>query len=248
MFLGTHSPRLDDKGRLFLPAKFRDELAEGVVITKGQERCLYVFPMDEFVRVADTMRGFGWHVTQEDVVPGRPNVVAVIHGERAGRTLMFEGHTDVVTEGNRADWSFPPFAGDIVDGLQKSLSHSAKSTGASIHKGHDAAKAIIALMDRTATRIPPVKLVDTFVEEGGQTTVAVQDELWDRWGKATVATMADGAKVLAAIWQAAWKAGSGGSIAQADLGPVDPKALVKLYTDRKFVESLDIDDIGPALG
>ena len=31
MFLGTYSPRLDDKGRLFLPAKFRDELAEGLV-------------------------------------------------------------------------------------------------------------------------------------------------------------------------------------------------------------------------
>ena len=44
MFLGTHTPRLDDKGRLILPAKFRDELAGGVVITKGQERCLYVFP------------------------------------------------------------------------------------------------------------------------------------------------------------------------------------------------------------
>ena len=33
MFLGTYSPRLDDKGRLFLPAKFRDELAEGLVMT-----------------------------------------------------------------------------------------------------------------------------------------------------------------------------------------------------------------------
>jgi MraZ protein len=55
VFLGTHSPRLDDKGRLFLPAKFRDELAEGVVITKGQERCLYVFPMAEFRRVTEAM-------------------------------------------------------------------------------------------------------------------------------------------------------------------------------------------------
>ncbi|HVE98392.1 MAG TPA: division/cell wall cluster transcriptional repressor MraZ [Mycobacteriales bacterium] len=56
MFLGTHQPRLDDKGRLFLPAKFRDELAEGVVITKGQERCLYVWPMGEFERITDAMR------------------------------------------------------------------------------------------------------------------------------------------------------------------------------------------------
>lgn len=56
MFLGTHHPRLDDKGRLFLPAKFRERLADGLVVTRGQERCLYVFPMDEFVRVADSMR------------------------------------------------------------------------------------------------------------------------------------------------------------------------------------------------
>ena len=54
MFLGTHTPRLDDKGRLILPAKFRDELAGGVVITKGQERCLYVFPTAEFRRIADS--------------------------------------------------------------------------------------------------------------------------------------------------------------------------------------------------
>jgi MraZ protein len=55
-FLGTHEPRLDDKGRLFLPAKFRDQLAEGLVITKGQERCLYVFPMSEFERMTEAMR------------------------------------------------------------------------------------------------------------------------------------------------------------------------------------------------
>jgi MraZ protein len=56
VFLGTHTPRLDDKGRLFLPAKYRDELAGGVVITKGQgQRCLYVFPKDEFTRIADAL-------------------------------------------------------------------------------------------------------------------------------------------------------------------------------------------------
>ena len=47
MFFGTYTPRLDDKGRLFLPAKFRDELAEGLVVTRGQERCLYVWSMEE---------------------------------------------------------------------------------------------------------------------------------------------------------------------------------------------------------
>ncbi|MFN8078753.1 MAG: division/cell wall cluster transcriptional repressor MraZ [Kineosporiaceae bacterium] len=56
MFLGTHTPRLDDKGRLILPAKFREQLEDGVVVTRGQERCLYVFPVAEFSRIAGQLR------------------------------------------------------------------------------------------------------------------------------------------------------------------------------------------------
>lgn len=55
MFLGTHTPRLDDKGRMILPAKFREKFAAGLVMTRGQERCLYVFPMNEFERIAAAM-------------------------------------------------------------------------------------------------------------------------------------------------------------------------------------------------
>jgi MraZ protein len=56
VFLGTHTPRLDDKGRLALPAKFRAELDSGLVITKGQERCLFVFPITEFNRLTELLR------------------------------------------------------------------------------------------------------------------------------------------------------------------------------------------------
>jgi len=56
VFLGTHTPRLDEKGRLFLPAKYREELSGGLVITKGQERCLYVFPVAEFQRITEALR------------------------------------------------------------------------------------------------------------------------------------------------------------------------------------------------
>jgi MraZ protein len=55
VFLGTHQPRLDDKGRLFLPAKFREDLAPGLVITKGQERCLYVFTSAGFAEMTERM-------------------------------------------------------------------------------------------------------------------------------------------------------------------------------------------------
>ncbi len=51
-FMGTYTPKLDDKGRLFLPAKFRDRLAEGLVVTQGQENCLVVWPTDVFMEEA----------------------------------------------------------------------------------------------------------------------------------------------------------------------------------------------------
>jgi MraZ protein len=56
VFLGTHQPRLDEKGRLFLPAKYREDLAGGVVITKGQEHCLFVWPRDEFAGLTEKLR------------------------------------------------------------------------------------------------------------------------------------------------------------------------------------------------
>lgn len=56
MLLGTHTPKLDDKGRVILPAKFRDDLGAGVVITRGQDRCLYVFSTEEFERVHERIR------------------------------------------------------------------------------------------------------------------------------------------------------------------------------------------------
>jgi len=56
VFLGTHFPKLDDKGRLFLPAKFRDELADGLVITRGQERSLSVWPEREFVQLTEQLK------------------------------------------------------------------------------------------------------------------------------------------------------------------------------------------------
>ena len=48
MFLGTYQPRLDEKGRLILPAKFRDALAEGLVVTRTQDRALAVYPRATF--------------------------------------------------------------------------------------------------------------------------------------------------------------------------------------------------------
>jgi MraZ protein len=65
VFLGTHTPKLDDKGRLILPAKFRDELADGLVITRFQERCLAIWPISSFVDMTKTVRSAA--SSQQDV-------------------------------------------------------------------------------------------------------------------------------------------------------------------------------------
>ena len=56
LLLGTYTPRLDEKGRLILPAKLRPRLAPGLVMTRGQERCLFLMPMDEFSRMYEQVR------------------------------------------------------------------------------------------------------------------------------------------------------------------------------------------------
>jgi MraZ protein len=47
-FVGTFTPRMDDKGRVTVPAKYRPVLEDGVVISRGQDHCLYVFTPEGF--------------------------------------------------------------------------------------------------------------------------------------------------------------------------------------------------------
>lgn len=50
MFFGTHPLRMDEKGRVALPARFRERLAEGLVMTRGQENCVSVFSLPDFTQ------------------------------------------------------------------------------------------------------------------------------------------------------------------------------------------------------
>lgn len=53
MFLGEYLHNIDSKGRLTLPAKYRAELAKGVVVTRGLDQCLLVFPVDQWQKLAE---------------------------------------------------------------------------------------------------------------------------------------------------------------------------------------------------
>lgn len=56
MLLGTYTPKIDAKGRVALPAKMRAQLGRGMVMARGQERCVYVLPQREFRRIAMQMQ------------------------------------------------------------------------------------------------------------------------------------------------------------------------------------------------
>jgi succinyl-diaminopimelate desuccinylase len=69
-------------------------------------------------RVAQHLAGYldgnGFDARVEEITPGRPNVWALWSGDRPGKTLLFEGHTDVVTEGRPEEWKYPPFGAELV--------------------------------------------------------------------------------------------------------------------------------------
>ncbi len=64
--------------------------------------------------VYELLAGWGWAPLWEEVAPGRPNVVAELRGALGpGPLLLMEGHTDVVTPGERAAWRDDPFSGRV---------------------------------------------------------------------------------------------------------------------------------------
>jgi len=55
MFFGEYVYKLDDKGRVPLPPKFRRDMRDAIVLTKGTEKCIRIFPLAEWKRLADEL-------------------------------------------------------------------------------------------------------------------------------------------------------------------------------------------------
>lgn len=56
MFMGEYHHSIDDKGRLIIPSKFRNELGESFVITRGLENCLFVYSLVEWNKIVDKLK------------------------------------------------------------------------------------------------------------------------------------------------------------------------------------------------
>ena len=86
-----------------LPSVYRPE------VVNGNENDVARF-------VADYLEQAGFEVKTEEVAPGRPNVWTVWEGNSPGKTLLFEAHTDVVTEGSAEEWEHSPFGAERAGG------------------------------------------------------------------------------------------------------------------------------------
>jgi MraZ protein len=54
MLLGEYEHTVDDKGRITLPAKFREAFTSGIVLTRGMDRCLYAYTRDEWTKLVES--------------------------------------------------------------------------------------------------------------------------------------------------------------------------------------------------
>jgi succinyl-diaminopimelate desuccinylase len=107
------------------------------------------------------LRREGFDVEVQPVAPDRPNVLAVLGDRAAGPTLLLEGHTDVVTEGDPGQWSHPPFGADLVDGR-------IYGRGTADMKGGLAAAMIAAAaLKRSGARLGGRLVVGALVDEEG---------------------------------------------------------------------------------
>ncbi|MBI3637986.1 MAG: ArgE/DapE family deacylase, partial [Candidatus Rokubacteria bacterium] len=104
----------------------------------------------------------GFDVEIQPVAPGRPNVIASF-GEAgsSGRTLLLEGHTDVVTEGDPAAWRYPPFSGELADGRIWGRG------AADMKSGLAAAMVAAAAIKRSGTRPKGRLVIGARVDEEG---------------------------------------------------------------------------------
>ena len=139
MLVGEYQHTLDPKGRLVLPAKFRDHFSDGCVITKGQERCLYLFPLEQWAEEEARVRTLprtnakgrafarSFFASADSQVPDKQRRVAINaklqEYAHLGKDVTLIGLSDRVEIWDTASWDAASLeADDFYAGIEEALS------------------------------------------------------------------------------------------------------------------------------
>jgi hypothetical protein len=135
----------------------------------------------------------------------------------------------------------------ILDGLAATPKVKAAEL---IGTGLEAAQGTIAMMRTVFERIPPKDIVQLYVEGIGDGVKPKQmaEDMWEKFGDATIAGMKDGAHLLAVLWQSAWVAGGADhTIPASAIKALTQQKVMKICQDQDFLPSLPINKIGAVI-
>ncbi len=138
---------------------------------------------DAAAYVAVALRALGSSVTVQEVAPGRPNVIADWSGRGfvpgRDRTLMFEGHTDVVTEGDRRSWTRDPY-GAALEPDPRGGTRLYGRGSADMKAGVAGAIAALAAVQHVAPELPGRIRLGIVVDEEGMMS-GIKDFVASGW-------------------------------------------------------------------
>jgi hypothetical protein len=172
--------------------------------------------------------------------PERPIEHEFTTGKKAGTTEMrplgqgvHSAYEDRMVFDHRAE---------ILEGLKRTPKVKQNEL---ITNGFDAARKTIEMMRDVFRQIPPMDMVQTFVDvgKGGK---ASSDALWKAYGQKTINVMKQGTHLLAVLWESAWEVG-GGETKVRSLRALTEDEAMEVVTDPEFLPSLTVDKIGAVL-
>ncbi len=183
-----------------------------------------------------------------------------LHGSEFGKSDEFRN----TTTGNRdekgnlkkyGDGAHSAYETDMISQMADTLFPKIKDNLPNKHglplvkDGRAAALDVVQLMDDVAKKLPPMDILDAFEKTGGSTHVASLEAIWKtkKIGERTADVMALGIRHLAMIWESAWKAGGGASVAQSKIKQLKEADLRRHYENVKFIPSMTINTIGSVL-
>jgi hypothetical protein len=133
---------------------------------------------------------------------------------------------------------------EIVQGVKAAVSSA--NQPALVVGGHNAAVAVVNLMQKTFDAIAPADIVNAYVKSEGSKPAPRAEALWKKFGAATINVMADGCICLAQLWDSAWQEGDGDTSIRS-AAAIPEKRLEALYQDPNFLPSHTLDTIGNVL-